>query len=349
MKKTSIIALILTIVVIAAILFCLVMRMFPAYRIYHGRRGDYTGINKLEPSILKQIDERIQRTLVNYNYINVSLVRNGEIVLTKSYGHDRLGKQDVYASVSKPVTAIILFELLKDGKIKSVDDDISLYHPRYKNALPEEHAGTYITFRHLLTHTSGVPHLSQLWNGDKLKLDFKPGTSVQYSSNGFGILGDVMEEITGKSYSQLIQDYIAEPIGAASFTVLIPAFLAPGGQVASSIEDMARFAIGAMEDKYIDNEILCNEMLKEYAKDRFGSIGLGWYCTNLDSSDLAGYHAGSNGRPRAFLAIKPYKKNAVALTGLNRSEKNPQVFGELTIDLMAIIENRSTSGMNVEN
>lgn len=191
--------------------------------------------------------------------------------------------------------------------------------------------------------------MSQLWDGGKLKLDFKPGTSVQYSSNGFGILGDVMEEITGKSYSKLIQDYIAEPIGAESFTVLIPAFLAPGGQVASNIEDMARFAIRVMEGKYIDNDTLCNEILKEYAKNRFGSIGLGWYCTNLDSNDLAGYHAGSNGRPRAFLAIKPYKKNAVALTGLNRSEKNPQVFAELTIDLMAIIENRSTSGTNAEN
>jgi hypothetical protein len=100
MKKRLIIAVLLSVIVIAAILFCLVMRMFPAYRIYHGRRGDYIGINKLEPAVLKQIDERVRSTLVNYNYINVALVRNGEIVLTKSYGHDRLGKKDVYASVS---------------------------------------------------------------------------------------------------------------------------------------------------------------------------------------------------------------------------------------------------------
>jgi CubicO group peptidase (beta-lactamase class C family) len=225
----------------------------------------------------------------------------------------------------------------------------SQYNARYKDALPEEYAGADITFRQLLTHTSGVPHLSQLWDGEKLKVDFKPGTSVQYSSNGFGILGDVMEEVTGKSYSQLIQDYIAEPIGAESFGVLIPAYLAPAGQVASDIEDMSRFGIGVMEGKYFDNDILCNQVLKEYSKNRFGSIGLGWYCTNLDSEDLAGYHAGSNGRPRAFLAIKPYKKNAVALTGLCRSDKNPQVFSELTIDLMAIIENRDTDKPKVED
>ena len=47
-------------------------------------------------------------------------------------------------------------------------------------------------------------------------------------------------------------------------------------------------------------------------------------------------------RPRAFLVVKPHKKNAMALTGLNRSEKNPQQFAQLTIDLMAIIEKSDT-------
>lgn len=206
--------------------------------------------------------------------------------------------------------------------------------------MPQEYADTHITFRQLLTHTSGVPHLSKLWDGSKLKMDFRPGEGAQYSSNGFGILGDIMEQITGNSYKQLIKDYISEPIGAESFTVLIPSFLAPAGQVASTIEDMARFAIAVMDGKYISTDLLCNEVLKQYAKDQYGTIGLGWYYTNLDTPDLAGYHAGSNGRPRAFLAIKPNNKNAIALTGLNRSKKNTQEFGKLTIDLMAIIENR---------
>jgi len=58
----------------------------------------------------------------------------------------------------------------------------------------------------------------------------------------------------------------------------------------------------------------------------------------MGTPELAGFHAGSNGRPRAFIAIKPYKGNAVALTGMNRSEKNPHDFAQLTIDLMAIIQ-----------
>jgi CubicO group peptidase (beta-lactamase class C family) len=343
MKRRSIILLIISaFVLLALILFVFASLLFPAYRIYHGPAHDRTGINELDQILLEQIDQRIRSALVNYNYINAALVHDGQIVLSKSYGHDRLDKVDVYASVSKPVTAMILLQLLQEGRFGSLDDDIAKYHPKYREVIPQEYADTHITFKQLLTHTSGVPHLSKLWDGPKLKMDFRPGEGVQYSSNGYGILGDVMEEITGKSYNQLVKDYISEPIGAKSFTVLIPAFLAPAGQVASTIEDMARFAIAVMDGQYVSTDMLCNEVLKQYAKDQYGVIGLGWYCTNLDAPELAGYHAGSNGRPRAFLAIIPHKKNAIALTGLNRSKKNAQEFGELTIDLMAIIENRYT-------
>jgi len=313
---------------------------FSGCSVFYGPAHDRTGVNELDPAQLGQIDQMVANTLANYNYINVGLVRDGQIMLTKSYGHDRLDKVDVYASASKPVTATIVMQLVQQGRIDDLDDDIALYHPRYKDALPQEYADAHITFRQLLSHTSGVPHLSKLWNGRKLKLEFRPGTDVKYSSHGYGILGDVIEEITGKSYKQLVKDYIGKPIGAESFTVLHPFFDAPAGQVASTIDNMARFAIGVMDGQYIPTDMLNDEVLKQYAKDQHGPIGLGWYCTNLGTPDLAGYHAGSNGRPRAFLAIKPHRKNAVALTGLNRSEKNTHDCGKLTIDLMAIIEER---------
>jgi CubicO group peptidase (beta-lactamase class C family) len=324
----------------------LAMQLIPGCTILYGPAGNYTGINQLEQTLLKDIDQRIQKTLTNYNYISVALVRNGQIVLTKSYGHDRLDKRDVYASVSKPVTAMILLQLLQKNKIGNLGDDIGQYHTKYENTMPKEYSDSHITFRQLLTHTSGVPHQSKFWESGKLKLEFRPGHGVKYSSHGYGILGDVMEEITGLSYKQLVKNYIGEPIGAKSFTVLLPFFDAPAGQVASTIEDMAHFAIGVMEGRYISIEMLRTVVLKRYSEDRHGLIGLGWYCTGLGTSDLAGYHAGSNGRPRAFLAIKPNKKNTVALMGLNRSEKGAHDFAKLTIDLMAMIEDRYIEDSN---
>ena len=314
--------------------------LLPGCAVFYGPAGEHTGINDLDPTLLARVDQRMRKALANYEYISVGLVRNGHLVLSKSYGHDRVNKTDVYASVSKPVTAMILLQLLQEGRIGSLDDDIARYHAKYENAIPEEYAGSTITFRQLLTHTSGVSHQSKLWERGKLKLEFRPGHGVRYSSHGYGILGDIMEEITGLSYKQLVKDYIGKPIGAKSFTVVWPFFDAPAGQVASTIEDMARFAAAVMDGQYISTELLYEEVLKEYAKDRQGLIGLGWYCAGLDTSDVVGYHAGSNGRPRAFLAIKPREQNAVALTGLNRSEQGVHDFGGLTIDLMAMMEDR---------
>jgi CubicO group peptidase (beta-lactamase class C family) len=325
---------------IACILFFVLLSLSSGCSLFYGPAHDRTGISKIDKVLLEKIDAKVHVVLPNYNYLNLAVVRNNEIVLTKSYGHDRLDKTDVYASVSKPVTAMIVLQLLKEGKILSLDDDIGIYHARYKNATPKEYSDSHITFRQLLSHTSGVPHQSKLWSGKNLKLEFRPGASARYSTHGYGVLGDVIEEITGKSYKQLVKEYIGKPIGANSFKVMHSFFDAPAGQVASTIEDMARFSIAVMNGRYISSDFLYDEVLKKYAEDRHGSIGMGWYCTGFDTNDLAGYHAGSNGRPRAFLAIKPYKKNVIAVTGLNRSAKNSQDFGQLTKDLMAVIENR---------
>jgi CubicO group peptidase (beta-lactamase class C family) len=267
--------------------------------------GDFVGINALDSIELKTIDQVVTAYKPNYEYINITLVEGGEVVLTKSYGRNRLNKRDVYASVSKPVTAMILVQLYEFGLIESVKDGIERYDRAYSHVLPEPYADSEITFEQLLAHQSGVPHLSRLWNGDDLIVDFEPGTGVQYSTNGYGILGDVMTEITGKSYTQLVKTYIGEPVGASSFTSM-PWFQAPGGQVRSTIEDMAKFAIGVMNHTYVTEPVLKDLVYRHYADEEYGTLCLGWYCANLGTVDLALYHSGSNGRPRAFLAIQPY-------------------------------------------
>jgi CubicO group peptidase (beta-lactamase class C family) len=301
------------------------------------RTGDFIGVNKLEEDEVRVVDQIVSRFQANYRYINIALVRGGDVVFTKSYGQNRLNKTDVYASVSKPVTAMIFLQLLEAGQIVSVDDAIASYDRDYADIMPEAYQDTPITFLHLLTHQSGVSHLSELWNGEKLDLAFQPGTDVMYSSNAYGILGDVMEEVTGLSYAKMVDTYIGDPVGATSFWT-IPHFQAPAGQVRSTIEDMAKFAIGVMDGVYVSKETLQELVYKQYAQDESGGICLGWYCTNLGSDELAIYHAGSNGRPRAFLAIKPYMGFAVAITGLNRLEDGQHDFGDLTIELMAALK-----------
>lgn len=317
----------------------LVLVLFTGCAGYTGAEKTWTGIDRLDAGLSQQIDRRVNETLPNYRYVNVAIVRAGEIDLTRTYGKNRLSKRDVYASVSKPVTAMILMQLVEEGKIASLDDEIGRYAPKYRDAVPEEYANSTLTFRQLLCHRGGVPHQSKLWSGKKLRLAFRPGSNTQYSTHGYGILGAVMREITGKSYKQLVREYVAKPVGADSMTVnLAWTFDAPAGQVTSTISDMASFAVGVMDGRYVSNDFFCDEILKPYGRDSSGAIGLGWFCANPESLDLAAYHAGSNGRPRAFLLIKPRKRLAIAITGRNRSSKGAHDFGALARDLMAIVD-----------
>ncbi len=203
--------------------------------------------------------------------------------------------------------------------------------------MPDQYADNPISFYHLLTHQSGVPHLSDIWEGEKLNLAFRPGSDTMYSSNGFGILRLVMSQVTGMSYSDLVKTYIAQPVGAESFEAP-DIFAAPSGQVHSTIYDMALFAIGVMDGKYVSDDLLHELMYQRYTSIEGEDICLGWFCDDIDSPDMTIYHNGSNGRPRAHLRIKPEKGMAVAITGMDYSEDGMQNFPNLAIELMELLE-----------
>jgi len=175
--------------------------------------------------------------------------------------------------------------------------------------MPAEYAGDALTIRHLLTHLSGVPHNDEpTWKGDKLNLKFKPGTKDKYSTPGYGILGHVIEDATGKSYSDAVKEYIGRPVGATSYWAE-KHFRAPGARVHSTVEDMARFALGVMNHAYVPEEMFYGEMVQYHS----GPTGIGWGVTHKDSPDVVVFHGGSNGRPQAYLEIKPKKKVAVCI------------------------------------
>ena len=299
--------------------------------------GAYTGIADLDADSIERIDRYVLERLPNYWYINVGLVRNGKIVLTKSYGEDRLEQEELYASVAKPLTALIALRFYQDGIIRSLDDPIGEYCEKYAEAEPAEYADTPVTFMHLLTHRSGLPHQSWFWKGDELALGFRPGTAMLYSTKGYGVLGEVLEAASGSAYRDLVREYIAEPVGADSLYSDGLFFEAPAGRVWSTIGDMALVAVGVIQDTYITRELLTTVVLRSYGADAEGEMGVGWRVAYLGADDVAMYHGGSNGAPRAFLAIKPIAGHAVALSGKHVRSDGPQELPGLSIDLMGVL------------
>ena len=140
-----------------------------------------------------------------------------------------------------------------------------------------------------------------------------------------------MEEITGKSFSDLVKEYIGNPIQASSFWAE-DAFRAPGARVHSTPEDFARFARGVIDHAYMSEVDFTDILARNY-----GESSLGWGGSDWDTDDFKMGHAGSNGKPRAYILIKPRKKLGVVLMGEANSSKEDIWFLHLGTILMDII------------
>jgi CubicO group peptidase (beta-lactamase class C family) len=287
----------------------------------------------LTPAAEKRVDKLVTAKLDDYELINVGLVKDGTLLLSKAYGQGVIDGEYQYGSVSKPLTSTILLILRQKGLIKSLDDNVWEYLPDLKNAMPDPYKGSPLTLRHLLTHTSGIPHNDEPPLIDqKFNLKFKPGTGNQYSTPAYGILGLVIEAVSGSSYSDAVHKLLGEPVGAPSLQAM-SSFIAPGAFVESTIRDMALYAIGMMTGAYLPQEILTGEAWRPAAR----KYGLGWSVENVGGPELTVFHGGSNGLPRAYLLMKPVKKTGVVLFGTARSFDSDGM-NSLAESLLAFLE-----------
>jgi D-alanyl-D-alanine carboxypeptidase len=135
------------------------------------------------------------------------------------------------ASNSKAFVAGICLRLKSEGLL-DLDAPISTYLPNLTQITP--HVSSNITTRQLLNHQSGLFDFYNQANNttlDNFDLDpdriwlpsevlatigapnHAPGTSFYYSNTNFLVAAMVCEAITGQSFSQLLQEKIAQPLG----------------------------------------------------------------------------------------------------------------------------------------
>lgn len=122
-------------------------------------------------------------------------------------------------SINKTFTAIGIAQLVEQGRL-GLDDKLSAYLPDY----PNKDAASRISIRQLLTHRSGVAQFMRADFGDvsvaamtKIvgdePLAFEPGARQLYSNGGYIILGRVIEVVSGKTYSDYVNDHVYRPAG----------------------------------------------------------------------------------------------------------------------------------------
>lgn len=166
----------------------------------------------------------------------ILVAKKGEIIFEEAYGKanretNTLNTIDTkfgIGSVTKQFTAMLVMQLVADNQLK-LEDTISKYLPY----LPGD-KGDHITIHQLLAHTSGLPHYNGLesigvslknFGGTKFtpkelaeligktNLLYKPGTQFVYSSLGYDLLGAILEEVSGNSFAELLDNNIAKPLG----------------------------------------------------------------------------------------------------------------------------------------
>jgi CubicO group peptidase (beta-lactamase class C family) len=115
-------------------------------------------------------------------------------------------------SVTKQFTAVVAARLAEDG-LFDLDDPVAPWQPE---SLQPALKG--ITFRHLLTHTAGLPR-DVVEGGDWLRDSLAtprigaPGERFGYSNLGYAVLGRTLELISGETFSQLLGRRVLEPAG----------------------------------------------------------------------------------------------------------------------------------------
>ncbi|WP_165806686.1 serine hydrolase domain-containing protein [Chitinophaga parva] len=135
----------------------------------------------------------------------VAVQRGDTVLLAEGLGyadldrHIKVTPQTAFgvASIGKTFTSTLVMQLVEAGKLR-LDDRVSQYGVYPGN--PD------ITVRELLTHTSeGIP-----------------GTWYQYNGSRFGMLGPVLEKITGMPFYALLMERIIMPLQMTASAPPIP-------------------------------------------------------------------------------------------------------------------------------
>jgi CubicO group peptidase (beta-lactamase class C family) len=187
--------------------------------------------------VVAELEPEIQRTLLagNIPSASIGLIAGDRVIWTNAYGYSNLWARTpatpntVYliGSTFKAMSTIALLQQMEQGKFK-LDDRVNDYLTDFK--IQGEDPQHPITFRHLLTHTSGLPAdfgPFPVW-GDtvppsledylrkSLKVTKPPLTSVTYSNMAYTLVAYLVQKFSGVPYKQYIQEHIFTPLEMTS-------------------------------------------------------------------------------------------------------------------------------------
>lgn len=186
---------------------------------------------------IKEIDSLIYKFKEEYSIPGISFAisktNKSEIVYKSGIGfaieEEQIRAQPNHlfrlASVSKQFTSISIMKLIQEGKL-TVNSKVFGPDGILKNEFPSANAhASKVTIRTLLDHSTGWSGEDPMFDGGKFAsltldqlIDYvlkmtptgDPGTKFSYFNMGYGILGKVIEKVSGKKFEVFMKEVLAE-------------------------------------------------------------------------------------------------------------------------------------------
>lgn len=281
---------------------------------------------------------------------------------TYVYGYGTTGQGDrvpdghtlfEIGSITKTFTATLIAACAARG-ICALEDPVSRYLPSARGL---EKAGVPVTLLTLANHTSGLPRLpSDLFTPahagrgddpyaryDSLSLDVfldtailrsTPGEHMVYSNLGFGMLGRVLERLSGKPYNVVLQQELCGPLGLTETSQHLDSLqrrrlavghnaegavvrhwhfqsMAACGALRSSVTDLLRYLQAHIGEGHPDLDAAFRRCELISHRELGQAIGLGWFAVR--GLPGAYWHNGGTGGFRTYAAYNRAQKVAVVL------------------------------------
>lgn len=320
---------------------------------------------------LKKFEQFVSTQMAKEKIPGLSIgYQQDKVIWTRGYGYADLENKipaesnSSYrlASVTKPMTAVAILQLVDKGKI-DLDAEVQTYVPYFpKKPFP-------ITIRQLLGHVAGInayvnPQLEQHFKDHKntresiavfenFDLIAKPGTRFRYTSYGYNLLGAVIEGASGTSYSDYMTKNIWLPLGMSSTRLDDPYDIIPrrvrgyqllnnqikhsefidissrfsAGGTRSTVVDMLKFGDAISHGRLLSKEsqqLIFNSMTT--SNGEFSNYSAGWI-TQPVNGRFSISHDGVQPETSTYLFSFPSRHLTIAVA-TNLQRFNTSVFAE---------------------
>lgn len=305
--------------------------------------------------------------------VSVAVFRNGRVEWSRGYGvraasgNDPVTPDTVYqaGSISKPVTAMAALRLVEQGLL-DLDEDVNLQLTSWQVPENEFTAVEKVTLRRLLSHSAGVtnhavgsysggaplPTLLEALDGTPpatsapIRVDVAPGSRWRYSGGGYTVLQQLLIDVTGLAFPDLIDHLVFTPLRMARSTFLLPlperlaeaaasghdyaGVLVEGGwrvfpELAaagmwSTPSDLARFAMELRTACVGESRILSEAMAREMLSPQSGGSGLGIFLSGEGEAQRFHHGGDTEGYKCELFCFPESGDGAAIMTNGDRGE-----------------------------